>query len=695
MKYNNVLTVCPYCGAGCNLYLQVLDGELIGVLPDKLHVVSQGKLCVKGWNAHEFVYNKDRLTKPLLRRDGTFVEISWDKALEIIAEKFKEYIKSYGPDSIGVLSSAKCTNEENYLMMKFARAVLGTNNVDHCARLCHASTVLGLGASFGSGAMTNSIEELENSDCILITGSNTTEQHPLVARYIMRAEKKGAKLIVLDPRAIPLAHYADFHLRHRPGTDVAWINGFMNVIINEGLADKKFIEERTEGYEELAKTVSKYTPEYVEKITGIPKEKLIEAARTYAKAERASIVYSMGITQHTTGVDNVKSCANLAMLTGNVGKPSTGVNPLRGQVNVQGACDVGALPNVYSGYQAVIDEKLRTKFEEAWKTKLPPKLGMTLIDQINAAYDGNLKMMYIMGENPMVSDPDISHVKEGLENLEFLVVQDIFLTETAKLADLVLPAASYAEKDGTFTSTDRRVQLVRKAIEPIGESMPDWQIICKLAKKMGSNSFEYSSPADIMNEIASLTPIYGGMTYERLDKTGLQWPCTSKEHNGTPCLHKDKFSRGKGSFASLEFKEPAELPDQEYPLNLTTGRVIFHFHTGTMTRRTEILNKELQTGYVEVNPINAEKLGVADGELVLVQSRRGEIKIKALTTERVPEGVIFIPFHFAECAANILTNPAVDPVAKIPEFKTCSARIQKIASEHVKPKEAIIDLSQK
>ncbi len=681
MKYENVLTVCPYCGAGCNLYLQVLDGELVGVVPDKLHMVSQGKLCVKGWNAHEFVHSKDRLTKPLIKRDGEFVEISWDEALDTVAAKFKEYVKEFGSDSVGVLASAKCTNEENYLMMKFARAVLGTNNVDHCARLCHSSTVLGLGASFGSGAMTNSIEELENADCILITGSNTTEQHPLVARYIMRAEQNGAKLIVIDPRAIPLTQFADLHLRQRPGTDVAWINGFMNIIINEGLADKQFIDERTEGYEELAKIVSKYTPENVEKITGIPKEKLIEAARMYAKAERASIVYSMGITQHTTGVDNVKSCANLALLTGNVGKPSTGVNPLRGQVNVQGACDVGALPNVYSGYQTVIDEKNRAKFEEAWKTKLPPKPGLTVIDQINAAHNGTLKMMYIMGENPMVSDPDITHVKEGLNNLEFLVVQDIFLTETAELADLVLPAASYAEKDGTFTSTDRRVQMVRKAIEPIGESIPDWQVICNLAKKMGSNIFEYLSAADIMNEIASLTPIYGGMAYERLDKIGLQWPCPSKEHGGTPYLHKDKFSRGKGSFTCIEFKEPAELPDQEYPLNLTTGRVIFHFHTGTMTRRTEILNKEMQTGYVEINPIDAKRLDVTDGEQVLVQSRRGEIKIQALTTERVPEGVIFIPFHFTECAANILTNNAVDPVAKIPEFKTCSARIKKISTK--------------
>jgi len=676
MKYENVLTTCPYCGAGCNLYLQVLDGQLIGVLPCKSHVVSQGKLCIKGWNAHEFVYSKDRLTKPLIKRDGTFAAISWGEALDIIVTKFKECLKKFGPDSIAVLSSAKCTNEENYLMMKFARAVLGTNNVDHCARLCHASTVVGLVASFGSGAMTNSIRELENSDCILVTGSNTTEQHPLVVRYIMRAKEKGSKLIVVDPRTIPLTRFADFHLRQRPGTDVAWINGFMNVIINEDLEDRKFIEERTEGFEEMAKTVRKYTPENVENVTGIPKKDLIEAARTYAKADRASIIYSMGITQHTTGVNNVRSCANLAMLTGNVGKPSTGVNPLRGQVNVQGACDLGALPNVYCGYQSVTDEKIREKFEKAWKTKLSAKLGLTVVEMINEAYDGNIKMMYIMGENPMLSDPDINHVREGLKKLEFLVVQDIFLTETAQLADIVLPAASFAEKEGTFTATDRRVQMVRTAIEPIGESRPDWQIICDLSRRMGSREFEYSSPADVMDEIASLTPIYGGIVYERLKETGLQWPCPSKNHPGTPFLHKGSFSKGKGNFAALEFKEPAELPDEVYPLILTTGRIMFHFHTGTMTRRTEILNREVPTGYVEINPIDAEKLGVADGEPVLVQSRRGEINIKALITERVPKGVIFIPFHFAECAANVLTNPALDPAAKIPELKVAAVRIR-------------------
>ena len=680
MEYKSILTTCPYCGCGCNFYCQVLDGELVGVLPCKSHSVSQGKLCIKGWSANEFVISKERLTKPLIKRNGNFTEASWDEALDVVAKKLKGYKGNYGPDSIAVLSSAKCTNEENYLMMKFARAVLGTNNVDHCARLCHASTVVGLVQSFGSGAMTNSITEFEDADCILVIGSNTAEQHPLIARYVLRAKEKGAKLIVVDPRAITLAQFADYHLRQRPGTDVAVFNGFMNVILSEGLEDKEFIKERTEGIEELKETVEKYTPERVEKITGIPKDKLIQAAKIYAQSEHASIIYSMGITQHTTGVDNVSSSANLAMLTGNVGKPSTGVNPLRGQNNVQGACDLGALPNVYSGYQNVVDEKARAKFEDAWKVKLPEKPGLTVVEMMNEAAKGNIKAMYIMGENPMISDPDISHVKEGLENLEFLVVQDIFLTETAQLADIVLPAASYAEKEGTFTSTERLVQMVRKAIEPRGESKADWEIICNLAKAIGSKDFEYGTPAEIMDEIASLTPSYGGMSYGRLQKGGLAWPCPSKEHPGTPYLHKEKFARanGKGKFWGIEFKEPAEVPDEEYPFILSTGRVIFHFHTGTMTRKTELLNKELPTGYVEIAPKDADRLALADEEIVLVQTRRGQIETKALITERVPEGMLFMPFHFAECAANVLTNPALDPKAKIPEFKVCAAKIERV-----------------
>ncbi|MFH1328707.1 MAG: formate dehydrogenase subunit alpha [Candidatus Bathyarchaeota archaeon] len=682
MSFENVLTVCPYCGTGCQLYLEVFDGALVGVSPCKTDQVSQGKLCIKGWNAHEFVANEKRLLSPLVKKNGELKEATWEEALGLVAEKLKEVKKNNGPDAIAVLSSAKCTNEENYLLQKFTRAVIGTNNIDHCARLCHASTVAGLAKAFGSGAMTNSTPEFEDCGCIFIIGSNTVEQHPLIASRIVKAEENGAKLIVADPREISLTLLADIHLKHKPGTDVALLNSMMATILKEGLEDKKFIKERTEGFAELKATVEKYPPEETEQITGVPSEALIEAARTYAKAEKASIVYSMGITQHTTGVDQVLSIANLAMLCGNIGLPSTGVNPLRGQNNVQGACDMGALPNVFSGYQSVTDVSLREKFEKAWNTPLPDKIGLTLVEMTNAAAKGDIKMMYIMGENPMLSDPDINHVKEALEKLDFLVVQDIFLTETAELADVVLPGTSYAEKDGTFTATDRRVQLIRKVIEPLGDSKPDWMIICELAKKMGAQGFEYNSPSEIMNEIASLTPIYGGIQHPRLDEVGyLAWPCPSSDHPGTPYLHKDKFTRGKGKFTAVEFKGPAELPDKDYPFILTTGRIMFHWHTGTMTRKTPQLDKEVPTGYVEINSKDAERLGIKNGESIKVKTRRGEIQIPALVTKKILEGVMFIPFHFAECPANMLTNAALDPVAKIPELKVCAANVEKTEVE--------------
>jgi len=539
--------------------------------------------------------------------------------------------------------------------------------------------------------MTNSVPELEDADCILVTGSNTTEGHPLVARRIMRAVEKGAKLIVVDPRDIQLARLATLHLRQRPGTDVAWLNGMMNVIISEGLEDRDFIESRTEGFEELKAVVAEYTPERVEAITGIPAEDLVAAARMYAQAERAAIVYAMGITQHVTGTDNVLSCANLAMLTGNVGKPSTGVNPLRGQNNVQGACDLGALPNVYPGYQKVTDPQIQAKFERAWGTELSPKVGLTVVEMTDAAYEGRLKAMYIMAENPMLSDPDINHVREALERLDFLVVQDIFLSETAELADVVLPGASFAEKDGTFTATDRRIQLVRKAIEPLGESRADWEILCDLAKRMIEKSsrgfrgvhggWEYSHPSEVMDEIAALTPIYGGVSYKRLEERGfLQWPCRSPDDPGTPYLHKGQFARGKGRFTPVHYRAPAELPDDEYPFLLTTGRMMFHWHTGTMTRRSRKLAKEVADGYVEMSPEDAEALGIKEGERVRLVSRRGQIEARVWITKRVSPGLIFIPFHFAESAANVLTNPALDPTAKIPEYKVCAVRVERIGA---------------
>ena len=526
--------------------------------------------------------------------------------------------------------------------------------------------------------MTNSVPDIEDADCILITGSNTSEAHPLVASRVLRAKEKGAKLIVIEPRFIHLASYADVYLRPRPGTDVAWINGMMNIIISQGWQDNEFIQNRTEGFEALREKVMEYSPERVEQITGIPKEDLARAAETYAKSEKSAILYAMGITQHTSGTDNVLSLCNLAMLTGNIGKRGTGVNPLRGQNNVQGACDMGGLPNVLTGYQSVKDEAARKKFEEAWGVSLPTSDGLTVVEMMNAAAEGTIKGMFILGENPLLSDPDITHVREALEKLEFLVVQDIFLSETADLAHVVLPGTSFAEKDGTFTGTDRRVQRVRKAVEPVGEARPDWQIICELAKKMGNAGFDYSSPQEVFDEIASLTPIYQGISYSRIAHEGLQWPCRSSDDPGTEILHQQSFTKGMGTFTPVDFREPAELPDGEYPLVLTTGRSMFQYHTGTLSRNSPTLNRELSEGFMEINPVDAGSLGIADDEVVRVVSRRGQIEIKAHLTSRVGRGVVFIPFHFAESAANVLTNAALDPVAKIPEFKVCAVRVEKI-----------------
>lgn len=527
--------------------------------------------------------------------------------------------------------------------------------------------------------MTNSIQELELADCILVTGSNTTEGHPLIATRIYRAVARGAKLILVDPRNVQLASLATLHLRQRPGTDVAWLNGMMYVIITEGLMDEAFVRDRTEGFEALKKVVLRYPPERVEKITGIPAADLVAAARMYAQADKSSIVYAMGITQHTTGVDNVVSCANLAMLTGNVGREGTGVNPLRGQNNVQGACDVGGLPNVYPGYQSVTDEAVRDKFRRAWgNVPTEPKVGLTLMEMVHAIEEGQLRALYIMGENPVVADPDAQHVRRALSKLDFLVVQDIFPTETTELAHVVLAGASFVEKDGTVTGTDRRIQLSRKVIEPLGQSRADWEILCELGRRLGSKGFDFRSPAQIMDEIASVTPIYGGVNYDRLEELGsLQWPCPTNDHPGTRYLHKGRFSHGIGRFVPVHFKEPDELPDEQYPFVLTTGRVMFHWHTGSMTRRSEKLHQEVPEGYVEINPEDAARLGIGKSSWVRISSRRGAIETRAWITRRVPPGVIFAPFHFAEAAINVLTNTAVDPVAKIPELKVCAVRLER------------------
>jgi len=542
--------------------------------------------------------------------------------------------------------------------------------------------VTGLATAFGSGAMTNNIADIDHCQTLFVIGSNTTEQHPVIGTRIRRAVRRGAQLIVADPRMIDLANIATVYLRHRPGTDIALLNGMAHIILKEGWEDKEFIAQRTEGFDEWRKVIETYTPARVSEITGVSVEDLYTAARLYATNKPSTIFYAMGITQHTVGHNNVLAVANLALVTGNIGKPGAGVDPLRGQNNVQGACDVGALPNFFTGYQRVADDAARAKFENAWGVKLPAVPGLTVSEILQAAHDGKVKAMWIVGENVAMSDPDSHHVVEALERLDFLVVSELFMTETAQLADVVLPAASFAEKDGTFTNTERRVQRVRKAIEPIGEARADWEIVCKVAERLLRNTqqatqWNYASAEEIMQEIASLTPSYAGITYARIDKVGLQWPVPSKDHPGTPILHTEKFTRGKGLFSPVEHQEPAENPDAQYPFVLTTGRILQHYHTRSLTGRVAGLVQLAPDERVELHPDDAARLGVSDGDWLRITSRRGQVDARAWITDRVGRGIVFMTFHYADALANVLTNTALDPVAKIPELKVCAVRVEK------------------
>jgi len=522
--------------------------------------------------------------------------------------------------------------------------------------------------------MTNSIPEIEDNRLLFVIGSNTTETHPIIGLKMKKAKRKGAKLIVADPRRIDLVKFADLWLQQRPGTDVALLNAMMHVILAEGLEDREFIDKLTEDFEAFKGSIAEFTPEVGERITGVPKEKIREAALLYARSERAGTYYTMGMTQHTHGTDNVFSIANLALLTGNLGKEHAGVNPLRGQNNVQGSSDMGCAPNVYPGYQKVDIPSIQDKFEKAWGVKLSPKPGLTATEMIDAASRGNIKAMYIMGENPVLSDPDQHHTVQALKNVDFLVVQDIFLTETAELADVVLPAASFAEKDGTFTNTERRVQKVKKAVNPPGEAREDSWIIAELSRRLGY-AMNYRFTEKAFQEIGSLWPPLAGITYGRIEKKGLQWPCPALDHPGTPYLFKDGFPRGKGRFTAVPYRPSAELPDNEYPFILSTGRQLFQYHTGGMTRRTSAI-ESVAKPYAEMNPEDAKRLKIRDGQKITVTSRRGAIEIAAKITDRPQEGLIFIPFHYREAAANVLTNTATDPICKIPEFKVCAVKIE-------------------
>jgi formate dehydrogenase major subunit len=540
--------------------------------------------------------------------------------------------------------------------------------------------VAGLAAAFGSGAMTNTIADIETADVILVTGSNTTENHPVLSAFVKRAVKfRGAKLIVVDPRRVKISTFAQHWLRPNLGTDVAWINGMMHVILKENLQDQSFIDQRTEGFAALQQTVEKYSPDFVEGITGIPSDQLAAAARLYAGAKAGSIVYCMGITQHTTGTDNVKSLANLAMLCGNLGIPGGGVNPLRGQNNVQGACDMGGLPNVMTGYQPVTDLAVVKRMEDAWGVSgLPTRPGLMVTDMIPKAHTGEIKALYIIGENPLVSDPDLNHAEKSLHHLDFLVVQDIFMTETARLADVVLPSACFAEKDGTFSNTERRVQRVRKAVDAPGQAKDDWWITCQIGARMGY-AMEYANSQEIFEEIARVTPSYAGITYARIEDEGIHWPCPSQEHPGTPILHGQQFTRGKGLFHAIEWVAPAEQTDDEYPLYLTTGRVLYQYHTGTMTMKTPGLNDRAPESFVEISAKDARAKDLMDGDQVIIASRRGTVQARIKVSSKAVSGTVFMPFHYAQAAANKLTHAALDPVSGIPEYKVCAVRVVKAA----------------
>ncbi len=672
-----VKTTCTYCGTGCNFYLNVKDNKVVRVTSDYDSPVNKGNLCIKGRFGYEFIHHPDRLTTPLIRKGNKFHPVSWDEALDIVADKFKKLLIKYGPDAAGAFSSARCTNEENFLLAKWVRACFGSNNVDNCARVCHAPTVAGLAKSFGAGAATNSFDQIAGADTLFVIGSNTTEGHPIVSLHLKKALQNGARLIVADPRRIELVKYSDVWLNLRPGGNIALLNGLIHIIFKEGWENRYFISQRTEGVEELKKKVSEYTLDRVESITGVSGEKLRTAARLYAKAENAMILYGLGVTEHLTGTENAIAIANLALACGQIGRPSTGVMALRGQNNVQGACDVGPLPNALPGYHYVTDEKSRAKFEKAWNIKVSSKPGLKTVEMLDEALKGNFKGMYLLGIDPAHTDPNLHHVRKALQALEFLVVQDIFPTETTQFAHVILPGASFAEKDGTFTNGERRVQRIRKAIEPLS-GMAEWQVICELSTRMGY-PMKYNHSSEIMDEIASLAPAYGGINYKRLEKESLQWPCPAKGHQGTTTLYKESFSRpgGLAAFIPLDHKGSGENIDRDYPFILITGRRREHYNNGSMTRRVKGIMELCPEELLEINPKDANRLNIKDGDMVKVASKRGEIQVKVKITDRSQEGMLFLSFHYQNALTNLVTSEFRDEIAGTPEYKACAVKIIK------------------
>jgi formate dehydrogenase alpha subunit len=683
-----VKTTCPYCGVGCGIVAGVgEDGIIQEMLDDPDNLSSLGMLCVKGRFGYTFVHHEDRITSPLIRKDGVLVETTWEEALDLVAKKLVEY----QGDPFGTLCSAKATNEDGYVQQKFARLVMKSNHIDHCTRLCHSPSVEAMLESLGSGATSNSYIDYEEAGCLVIIGSDANSNHPVAASRMRRAViENGAKLIVINPRRIDMCDFADLWLRPRPGTDVALLNGIANVILSESLEDTSFIRDRTEGFDDWKNIIEKYDPEYVETVTGVPKSDIIAAARMYAcpPFSGSCLIWGMGITQHTMGTANAHGLLNLSFVSGQLGKPGSGISPLRGQNNVQGCGDAGCVPNAFPGYQSINEDTVE-KFSVAWGgANLPTESGLVVTDMVPAIDEGRIKAMYVTGENPLLSEPDLAHAEKSFRSLEFLVVQDIFLHETAQIADVVLPACSFAEKDGSFTNSERRVQRVRKVLEPVGDSKADWKIFCELAEKISEitgedfgSEFSYDHPSQIWDEFASLTPLVAGINYERLENGGIQWPCPTVDHPGTRYLYEKDFPRGdRAKFVGFEQGKAAdELPNRRFPLILNTGRILYHWHGGTITRRAHGLLARASVLQVAVNPDDCDTYGLNSGDKVCIKSRRGQMEAEVLVSEKMNSGEIFVPFvKLQEQAANFLTNAALDPDSRIPEYKVCAVRMEKI-----------------
>ena len=680
-EIKRVRTTCPHCATGCQLDLLVKDGKVVSV-EGADGPSNHTRLCVKGRSGGiDFIHAKDRLTKPLIknRETGEFREASWEEAISYAAEHFLEIKRNFGGNALAGFACSRSANEDIYMVQKMVRTCFGTNNTDNCARVCHSATVTGLARTLGSGAMTNPIGDItKDVDVILLVGSNPEEAHPVVGMQIRRAVKEGTRLIVVDPRDIGLSAQADIHLKLRPGTNVAFANGMMHVMITEDLYDHAYVQEHTEGFEELKKLVMEYTPDRVGEICHIDPDQLREAARMYAKAQKAPIIYCLGVTEHSTGTEGVMSMSNMALLCGKIGRSGCGVNPLRGQNNVQGACDMGAQPTDYPGYQKVDNPVVQEKFEKAWGVRLSAEPGLKATDVFPAAIAGRIKGLYICGEDPIVSDPDTHHIEKALSSLDFLVVQDLFLTKTAAYADVVLPGVSYAEKEGTFSNTERRVQRIRKAVTLEGDMRLDTDILIDLMNAMGYPQ-PHLTAAEIMDEIAQVTPSFAGISHERLDRgESLQWPCLSKDHPGTPIMHVGHPARGKGLFYPAAYKPSMELPDEAYPFILMTGRILYHYNAASMTGRTQGLLDISPEGFIEVNWKDAKRLGIENGERIRVGSRRGEITATARVGRKVSEGETWMPFHFPDSPVNVLTNAALDEFARIPEYKVCAVWLQKM-----------------